>query len=760
MGNRALDTMRKLRSYIAAYEKTLEGQNIDESYEGFFESLSVLSTLLERLYQLDEHNNPVKMSEDDLTRLQTSYLTAITDGLAVLKKGKTSKIEKKLNANISNILDIVRKDYDVIESANLNEDVPLPVLIDRARKRVLEVNAPDIKKVKGKLSSRIPIKFTDQYGIEKEGFASEIHLKDENAAAYLDSPDGTGIESRNYAMSQVAKLLGRSRLLAKSELMTIKVNGEEKEYNFMDTAYGSDMSRPKEGDPIYKWSLKGQKKLGNDYVSEHAISGKALMQLADIEVLDFICTNKDRHAGNLLYKFDTTDPENPVLDEVIGIDNDHSFHTSAVRSNDTNTTQLENIMFMSRSMADALMTITKAELTIFLADAKLSAAEIDVAYENIEKLKAKIIESDQIYADTDDLTQLKDGKMRVIPDDKFNELNYQRLREMNEWSTIYSRVWTAAFTASDTYEWMEKNNKFGKMQIAYNEARVIKEPVRSEREIFNDKIASFENQLEANDPFFHINTASFRKMKNELAALSTALSGGELNDADLKKQLVSLYKASEAYIEAKNDEPSSDFGKNRLETAKQIRDFTYERLAKYAKPEYIVNDALAENYDAFKLNIKNLGIRGRLYNHDKKAYDDHMAKRGEPGWTNAPLLLIGLQDNEEYLNKAKESVRKELSELIYIKLLDCKHLASDEIANKVSGTSRIAGGSTIRVNPAFNAYIRDIDGEKFFNDTKNMNATEFANYVVNGYQQAVEKVRAQEAKEQEKGGIEIGGPNK
>lgn len=50
-----------------------------------------------------------------------------------------------------------------------------------------------------------------------------------------------------------------------------------------------------------------------------------LKSLVDIQILDFVCMNIDRHLGNMMFQFEGEGTKNPRFVGVQGIDNDLSF---------------------------------------------------------------------------------------------------------------------------------------------------------------------------------------------------------------------------------------------------------------------------------------------------------------------------------------------------------------------------------------------------------------------------------------------------
>ena len=102
----------------------------------------------------------------------------------------------------------------------------------------------------------------------------------------------SNLSDRNCAMTDMANLLGCSGILAKSVPMKIVVDNEIVEGVFMETVEGTDINRVKEDDIVL------------DASQDSFNHSKALDQLLDLQVLDYICGNIDRHGGNMIYQFE------------------------------------------------------------------------------------------------------------------------------------------------------------------------------------------------------------------------------------------------------------------------------------------------------------------------------------------------------------------------------------------------------------------------------------------------------------------------
>ena len=120
--------------------------------------------------------------------------------------------------------------------------------------------------------------------VHKEFAAMELQL-DINKQAGIS--DNSRVDQRNSAMSDVATLLGMSGIVAHSIPMKIIHDGQVIEGTFMEKAIGEDIAH------LSKDSLMLQ-------ADEDSFNHPAgLKRLADMQILDYICGNIDRHDGNI-----------------------------------------------------------------------------------------------------------------------------------------------------------------------------------------------------------------------------------------------------------------------------------------------------------------------------------------------------------------------------------------------------------------------------------------------------------------------------
>ena len=198
---------------------------------------------------------------------------------------------------------------------------------------------------------------------------------------------GQRIELKNVAMSDIADTLGVPDVLARSRKAQVESGGHLIEGVIMDQAPGLDLGKLSKGQyyPILDTDPNALLNVFN--------SASAVKDIADLQILDYICMNRDRHTGNMIYQFDYSDPEKPVLKGVRGIDNDLSFGTDVPNANDkigVYLPKLEDIRVISREMYDRICDPkTKIEISVKMLRNGFSNKEIKAVKERIDQIRVR-----------------------------------------------------------------------------------------------------------------------------------------------------------------------------------------------------------------------------------------------------------------------------------------------------------------------------------------------------------------------------------
>ena len=242
---------------------------------------------------------------------------------------------------------------------------------------------------------------TDTFNALKESPGYEIN------GWNLGLQDGDRLDNRNSCMSAVAGLLGVPGLIAHSEGMKfIGEDGKSTEGTFMDFADGLD---------LYK-NGKLFKHFQTDPYMDPKGRGNLFRQIADLQVLDYICLNVDRHQGNILYQVD----KNGNLIGIQGIDNDSSFG----RRNQTMADTLA-LKCISKSMKDKIDRISPEMLRFTLRGRGLSEEEIERSGARLKQLQ----------------TAIKNKKVEVLSDKDFEKRQIAAFYPDNERrSNLFKKV--------------------------------------------------------------------------------------------------------------------------------------------------------------------------------------------------------------------------------------------------------------------------------------------------------------------------------
>lgn len=192
---------------------------------------------------------------------------------------------------------------------------------------------------------------------------------------------GRNLDERNVAMSRMASLLGKPNLVAHSRKMElVDESGNTIQGIFMEKAEGFDFAKRSE-DPMF-----------NRHVDFDTVGLKK--DLADLQILDYICGNIDRHSANMFYDIreDETTHERYVAG-IMGIDNDTSFgiltSESALKYGETQMSGSGALGAINADMAATVMTFNRPMLEYALQDV-LTKEEIDAAWIRTQSIQNAI----------------------------------------------------------------------------------------------------------------------------------------------------------------------------------------------------------------------------------------------------------------------------------------------------------------------------------------------------------------------------------
>lgn len=205
------------------------------------------------------------------------------------------------------------------------------------------------------------------------------------------------VSRRNVATSRMAELLGVGNLVAKSETVEITdKQGNSYTGNLMTSAKGGkaakDISDENTAGEDSKTLAKANKSGG--YQLKTAVSGGFQRDLCNLQILDCICGQVDRHRGNFL----VTQGDDGELTGLQGIDNDaafgldDNFSLKESRKNRTvinNETGLLHMPFIDDGIARRIEAIDGSAIEYILKDL-LTKEEIKAAVVRFNKIKQAI----------------------------------------------------------------------------------------------------------------------------------------------------------------------------------------------------------------------------------------------------------------------------------------------------------------------------------------------------------------------------------
>lgn len=192
---------------------------------------------------------------------------------------------------------------------------------------------------------------------------------------------GIELTSRNVATSRIAELLGVGHMVAHSEKMKVRVNGEEKSGCFMEFAKGLDMDSRSEKDMAVIEKL------------EFTHNASFLKDMCNMEALDFLCGQVDRHGANMFYQLSEPDAGGKrTIVGLQGIDNDLAFgNMEKLRTRNQGATE-KSMTFIGRELAENIAKLDRPTLEFALGDL-IPQSQIEYMAKRVEKFQKHMKEN-------------------------------------------------------------------------------------------------------------------------------------------------------------------------------------------------------------------------------------------------------------------------------------------------------------------------------------------------------------------------------
>ena len=652
--------LERKSSYYERVIKAHKDSALSGKYEAVYTSLGKLVSISKKL------NNPTtKMNPQEFKDLKANYKSVLKECSKFLNSDEKqfTDLEKSQRGIVKDIGRVLFKDLKVLEACNPMEPGSLSEIISNSRNYTVHLKKNDIKKVGASLSSRIPMKTSNDkkgfftpsstYNYDKEWVEvinkhSEIlkkfpkvsperlerlkwrtgtidafikycpndkidlylasngrdatrkgiagveyvlgiaetpsealkHLDDDKALKeavrnFIDDMSGmvnqylvmetagikkdSNLSDRNCAMSDMANLLGCSNILAKSVPMTIMVDNEPVEGVFMETVEGTDCNRVKEDDIVLE---------ANQESFNHS---KALDQLLDLQVLDYICGNIDRHGGNIIYQFEKDDRGQVYLKGIKGIDNDCAFGTVTAKKGEDvhHLVTPEKMQFIRNETLNKLKLLDETTIYNHLAPYKLSDEEKKAVLERVENIKEAV----QI------------GRIHVIKEENYWEKNSLKSKGTVE-KNYLGRMKKMSEGCKDWFK--VERDKEG--EIVDNKIHYMHDRRMGNKIMYNnlDAIQKLKEEMNKSKSTF-FDSSEYKMMKKrfeKIEKLTLELRNEFKSDdeipenraEELENAYIDLANKTNRYIELKKVVPYTENGQMRTEFARNLLDFASTTL--------------------------------------------------------------------------------------------------------------------------------------------------------------------------------------
>ena len=374
---------------------------------------------------------------------------------------------------------------------------------------------------------------------------------------------GSNISSRNCAMTDMAKMLGCSHLLANSAPMKVEIDGVEVDGVFMESAEGTDINRLKENDDIFQADFKSFE------------NPEALQQIVDLQVLDFICGNVDRHTGNMFYQFKKKMFGGVTFTGIKGIDNDCAFGTPDV-VNGKNLMQLvkvDKMKFITPDMVRSLENIKEPMLKMKLAHHNLSQDEIKAAWDRLNMIK----------------TAAKNGTLTIVDKSYWSKNPLSKYEDAPNYISRIQSVQLACDPEENEFkeDYKKGTDLSGDSEIKYAQETVTAAQIMAENE---DNIRGLREKMDASkarvfdSSEYKLMKSSFEKIEKytkEVKMYNDPKQVPEKITNALRNAYIEMAKKTERYIALKKIVPSTVKGEKRLDVAKDLKksaDFMLNKL--------------------------------------------------------------------------------------------------------------------------------------------------------------------------------------
>ena len=375
--------------------------------EGFFTESRVLEDYTKRMQRIKKET--LEKYGENSAEYSIAKAVCIEDA-RTMRHTYSPRVDQIMALSDKNVVD------EVAESPEAVKDVMAPffVRLDKdSQDRLMDRSKSEESKALRKFFMNLTHEAVD--------YAAVFYTQN----SYAGIPAGERMDKRNTAMSTVADYLGMGSLIAGSRSFEIQIGEEKKQGTFQQKAGGTDINRITEDNEIVEIA-KNYK--SGDYGAVDTPSFKR--QLSDLMVLDYLCGNCDRHMANMLYQTGKDKSGRVVITGIKGIDNDMSFGKKTEASNISQEKMVnpEDMRIMRLTTAHRVLDLTPDKLDLMLGDMDFTKDEKEACHVRLKKLQDKLRSDMKIQTETNN-NRIADGKIVVVPDDRFK---YYPIEELGE----------------------------------------------------------------------------------------------------------------------------------------------------------------------------------------------------------------------------------------------------------------------------------------------------------------------------------------
>ena len=376
-------------------------------------------------------------------------------------------------------------------------------------------------------------------------------------------------DNKNVAMYDVAKLIGCEKLIAKAVPMVV-VNGDKViKGTFMEHANGSDINNLTADDPLRNFDAA---------VSPY--NKDLYRDLADLQVLDYICGNIDRHKRNMIYKTEPEGVGKVKVTGVIAIDNDACFPEGEIENWEFEATvrrpariyKPKNFRYVNEKTAQYILGLTRGKLDIVLRGNNISQKAIDLAWERTKEVQ-KVLGNMKKY-EISFVSELNNiTRMESKDKDPFDVGDLKKPSIFNNFNKIVGG------TVSNSLEVKPFKANIPQAETISEEQMLLIDIEKIDH--MSTRMGRINRLKTPTEEFVAMRDAMFELKRYSQELRSKIMKKETLTDKDFGKYreyLDALNDATKEYIKDKGISPKTAKGRERLQAAKSFETNTMELI--------------------------------------------------------------------------------------------------------------------------------------------------------------------------------------